>query len=161
MVRHTITADNVAELRAALKDKRNACFAKKLKTVALRGEYGSNELVGTIMGVSPVLVGKWVARYCSGGLEALLNGGGRPRNLSVEEEKEFLVQFEEAGRRGQIKSCVDIADAYYKKVGKKHRGTLCSLLRVHGWRYVRGSSVQSDVENGVQSKDVGCWMPPK
>jgi transposase len=91
--------DNVLELREALMDSRYVAFRKRLEAVALRGEFRSNEVVGTIVGVSPVLVSHWVSAYCNGGLNALLING-RPRNMSVKDEVEFLAQFESAARGG-------------------------------------------------------------
>lgn len=161
MVKYVISVDDVRVLRLAMLDKRNAGFFKRLEAVALRGEFGSNEVVGSIVDVSPVLVSRWVSAYCRGGLNALLVSG-RPRSVGVADEEEFVALFKEAVGDGLVRSVEDFAAIYSKRTGRRcpSKAVVCAILRRHGWRYVRApeGSLGEESDRGVRGSF--CWMPP-
>lgn len=76
-------------------------------------------------------------------------GGRRRENMSIEEEKEFLLPFFEKAKVGGILVVSDIKDALDKRL--RRRAALASaynLLHRHGWRKLAPDKrhPQSDVE---------------
>ena len=138
---YKVTAKNAKELREAMKQKENIKYYKKLQTVALRGEGKENDEISTITGYHEVYVSRLVGIYCNKGLEGLCNDGrkgGNNRNMTLEEEKDFLSEFEKAGTSGQVITIAEIATAYDKKTGKERvsNSTAYYLLNKHGWRQI-------------------------
>jgi len=66
------------------------------------------------------------------------NYGGNNRNMTYEEEKEFLSNFEEAAKKGQMITIAEIAAAYDEATGKVHesKSSVYYLLDKHGWRVI-------------------------
>lgn len=84
-------------------------------------------------------VNKIVHRYKKEGLSSMLGGNykGNHRNLSYEEEVEFLERYEVTAEVGQILEVKEIIIAYEKKVGKKvSKSVVYNLLSRHDWRKV-------------------------
>ena len=138
---YTLTAENIKEIREAMKGKGNLKHYRKLEAVALRGEGKDNEEVGIITGYHPKWVSALVSIYCNEGIGGLLRDGrkgGNNRNMSKEEEEAFLNQFREAAQNGQITTVADIAAAYDEQIEKQHesKSTIYGLLQRHGWRQV-------------------------
>jgi len=138
---YRITAENTKELREAMRERKNSRYYAKLQSVALRGEGKENEEIGAITGYHPAYVSRLVSIYCNNGLSGLCQDGrkgGNNRNMTCEEEKEFLAGFEEAARRGQVTTIEKIATAYDKATGKKHKSksTVYYLLHKHEWREI-------------------------
>ena len=138
---YTLTAENIKEIREAMKDKKNSKYYRRLEAVALRGEGRDNEEVGAITGYHPKWVSALVSIYCNEGIGGLLRDGrkgGNNRNMSKEEEEAFLNQFKEAAQNGQITTVADIAAAYDEQIEKQHesKSTIYGLLQRHGWRQV-------------------------
>jgi transposase len=138
---YTITAENTKALRKAMGEKTNNPYYRKLQAVALRGEGKDNNEIGAITGYHPVWVSHLVALYCKEGLSAICSdrrGGGNNRNMTGDEEKTFLSQFEETSKKGQVTTVAEIAAAYDEKTGKtrESNSTVYYLLHKHGWRLV-------------------------
>jgi transposase len=109
---YIITKENSEEIREAMKKRENAKYYKKLQAVTLRGEGKKNDEIGLITGYPPAYVSHLVSLYSKEGIASLLQDnrkGGNNRNMTPEEEKRFLSQFEEAARNGQIITISDIA----------------------------------------------------
>ena len=138
---YILAAENIEEIRQAMKDKKNIKYYRKLEAVALRGEGRDNYEAGAITGYHPKWVSALVSIYCNEGISGLLRDGrkgGNNRNMSKEQEEEFLNQFKEAAQNGQITTVGDIVTAYDEQTGKQHesKSTVYSLLQRHGWRQV-------------------------
>jgi transposase len=143
---YKITVENTKELRAAMKEKTNKPYYKKLQAVVLRGEGKENGEIGSITGYHPAYVSHLVSVYCNEGLAELCKEkrmGGNNRNMSDEEEKAFLSQFKEAAKAGQIITIAEIAAAYDEKTGKERdsKSTVYYLLHKHGWRQITPQTV--------------------
>ena len=84
------------------------------------------------------MVGKYAKVYLSHGIDGLRDGrkGGNHRNASDREEREFMAQFEDAAKKGQIITVCEIASTYDKHFGKEHKSksTVYYLLHKMGWR---------------------------
>jgi len=138
---YAISSENSKELREAMKQKENMRYYKKLQTVALRGEGKENDEISGITGYHAVYVSHLVGIYCKEGLEGLCKDerkGGNNRNMTPEEEKAFLSQFEETAKNGQVITIDEIAAAYDEKTGKERasKSTAYYLLNKHGWRQI-------------------------
>jgi transposase len=138
---YKITAENSKELREAMKKKENIRFYRKLQAAALRGEGKGNVEISGITGYHAVYVSHLVGIYCNKGLEGLCKDerkGGNNRNMTPEEEKAFLAQFEETAKQGQVITIDEIAAAYDEKTGKDRasKSTAYYLLNKHGWRQI-------------------------
>ena len=138
---YTITAENTKELRESMKENMPARIYRKLQAVALRGEGKNNDEIGAITGFHPAYVSCLVSTYCNEGLDSFLRDGrkgGNNRNMSEAEAAEFLSNFEEQAKNGQIITVEDIAKAYDEAVGKTHESlsTVYYFLHSHGWRQI-------------------------
>ena len=93
---YKISAENaieIEEIRKTITDKK---VDRRLHAVQLRGEGLTNHEIAEKLDTSDKMVSQWVSAYINdGGIEALLPKEriGMHRNLSFEEEKEFLSAF--------------------------------------------------------------------
>ena len=136
-----ISGEAAAEIRKEMKEVKSAKAYRRMEAVALRGEGKTNGEIGEITGFHPDWVGRLAKRYCTEGLDSLIEDGrkgGNHRNMSEESAKEFLAGFEEQAKRGEIITAEKIAAAYDAAVGKEHKSmsTVYYLLHRHGWRMV-------------------------
>ena len=142
---YPITAEQSKELRKAMKREKNARIYRKMETVALRGEGKKNEEIVGLTGYHYDVIGRLCKEYLETGLEEFRTEkrkGGNNRNLSEDEEKAFLAQFEKAAEAGQIITVNEIAAAYDKQFGKEHKSksTVYYLLHKLDFRKVMPQS---------------------
>jgi transposase len=138
---YRISEEDSKELREAMKKVGKAIHYRKMEAVALRGDGKKNEEISDLTGFHPDMVGRFCKEYLEGGLEGLVadgRKGGNRRNASDAEEEEFMAQFEEAAKKGQVISVGEIAAAYDERFGKEHKSksTVYYLLHKMGWRKV-------------------------
>lgn len=134
-----INEDQTQEIIRARKATSDKRVDKRLWAVQLRGEGMKNPKIAEKLDTSEKVVSHWVAAYNKGGIEALLGGkfGGNRRNISYEEEAEFLAEFKEKANKGQLVETSEIAQAYEKRVGHSiGSGQIYRVLHRHGWRKV-------------------------
>ena len=62
---------------------------------------------------------KWINIFANQGIQGLMNKpkGRNQKNMTVEEEEEFLKQFEERAKKGELLSTNEIKQEYIKLVG--------------------------------------------
>lgn len=128
-------------LRQKMDAVKNKNAYRRLQAVALRYEGKQRAEVSEITGFNSQWVGHLCRVYREEGIEGLLKDGrrgGNHRNMSNDEEKAFLLRFEELATKGQLITIDDIALAYDDAVGVKHESlsTVYYLLHKHGWRKV-------------------------
>lgn len=130
-------AAEIKEIRKTITDKR---VDRRLHAVQLRGEGLTNHEIAEKLDTSDKMVSQWVSAYVNdGGINALLPKEriGMHRNLSIEEEKEFLSAYTKQAEAGQIIDLNELKAAYIEKVGHSIGGSqIYRMLERHGWRKV-------------------------
>lgn len=137
---YKISAENAAEIKEVRKTITDKKVDRRLHAVQLRGEGMTNEEIGQKLDTSAKMVSQWVSAYINnGGIAALLPKEriGMHRNLSIEEEKEFLSAYTKQAEAGQILDLNELKAAYIEKVGHSIGGSqIYRMLKRHGWRKV-------------------------
>ena len=101
---YKISAENVAEIEEIRKTITDKKVDRRLYAVQLRGEGLTNDEIAQKLDTSDKMVSQWVSAYINnGGITALLPKEriGMHRNLSIEEEKEFLSAYTKQAEAGQ------------------------------------------------------------
>ena len=128
------TAADIKEVRKTITDKK---VDRRLYAVQLRGEGLTNDEIAQKLDTSDKMVSQWVSAYIkNGGITALLPKEriGMHRNLSIEEEKEFLSAYTKQAEAGQIIDLNELKAAYIEKVGHSIGGSqIYRMLERHGW----------------------------
>ena len=137
---YTISAENAAEIKKVRKTITDKKVDRRLHAVQLRGEGLTNDEIAQKLDTSDKMVSQWVSAYINnGGISALLPKEriGMHRNLSIEEEKEFLSAYTKQAEAGQIIDLNELKAAYIEKVGHSIGGSqIYRMLERHGWRKV-------------------------
>lgn len=127
----------IAEARKRIKDKNTD---RRLRAVQLRGEGLSDKEIAERLETTSNMISYWVRLYVKEGLKGLLpkERKGNHRNMTFKEEEEFLSQFYERAKSGQIIEVSEIKKAYAEKIGfeTKSHGHIYEMLKRHGWRKV-------------------------
>ncbi len=114
MTKYRFTEEEIVEIREARSRNRDKNVDKRLKALELRAEGRTGKEIAEITEYSPWYISKLVAKYREGGIEAITGKhyGGNRRNMTYEEEAEFLTQFIDEADGGHItdvstiKSCL-------------------------------------------------------
>ena len=117
---YKISAENAAEIKEVRKTITDKKVDRRLYAVQLRGEGLTNDEIAQKLDTSDKMVSQWVSAYINnGGITALLPKEriGMHRNLSIEEEKEFLSAYTKQAEAGQIIDLNKLKAAYIEKVG--------------------------------------------
>ncbi len=137
---YKIGAENAAEIKEVRKTITDKKVDRRLHAVQLRGEGLTNDEIAQKLDTSDKMVSQWVSAYINnGGIAALLPKEriGMHRNLSIEEEKEFLSAYTKQAEAGQIIDLNELKAAYIEKVGHSIGGSqIYRMLERHGWRKV-------------------------
>ena len=137
---YKISAENAAEIKEVRKTITDKKVDRRLYAVQLRGEGMTNDEIAQKLDTSDKMVSQWVSAYINnGGITALLPKEriGMHRNLSIEEEKEFLSAYTKQAEAGQIIDLNKLKAAYIEKVGHSIGGSqIYRMLERHGWRKV-------------------------
>ena len=137
---YRISAENAAEIEEIRKTITDKKVDRRLHAVQLRGEGMTNREIAEKLDTSDKMVSQWVSAYINGGgIKALLPKEriGMHRNLSFEEEKEFLSAYTKKAEAGQIIDLNELKAAYIEKVGHSIGGSqIYRVLERQGWRKV-------------------------
>ena len=137
--KYKITADQKAEIEQARTKNKNKRVETKLKALSMRADGASAKKISEATGYHPAYVSTLVSKYVHGGLEAIIGNhyGGNRRNMSFEEEQEFLRPFMEKAAKGQLLDTTELEIAYEEAVGHHiSSGQIYRVLWRHGWRKV-------------------------
>jgi len=138
--RYEITNEQRLELERARKENKGKNVDTRLRALIMRAEGKSRKEIGEACEYHPVYVSELVAKYCNGGLSAIVENhyGGNHRNMSFEKEEEFLKQFKEQAAAGQMIETSAIKVAYEKALGRSlnSRSQIYYVLHRHGWRSI-------------------------
>lgn len=134
---YKISAENAAEIKEVRKTITDKKVDRRLYAVQLRGEGLTNDEIAQKLDTSDKMVSQWVSAYINnGGIAALLPKEriGMHRNLSIEEEKEFLSAYTKQAEAGQIIDLNELKATYIEKVGHSIGGSqIYRMLERHGW----------------------------
>ena len=137
--KYEITAEQKAEIEQAKGKNKDKKVEYRLKALSMRADGASAKKIGEATGYHPAYISTLVSKYIRGGLEAITGKhyGGNRRNMSIEEEQEFLEPYIERAVQGQLLDTAEIEIAYEKAVGHHiSSGQIYRVLRRHGWRKV-------------------------
>lgn len=129
----------IQELEKARKNTTNKNEDLRFKTIILKLKGMKTKEIAKKLDIGESTVFEWIRKYKKGSIEALKNKkrGGNHRNLSLEEEREFLKAFEEKAKKGQIVTAKEIEKAYIEKVGHSiGNGQIYYVLKRHGFRKI-------------------------
>lgn len=140
MAKYKIKEKEIQEIKEARKTINDKKADKRLRAVQLRGEGLSDKEIAEILETTSNMVSYWSRLYVKEGLKGLLpkKRKGNHRNMTFEEEEEFLSEFYERAEAGEIVEVSEIKKAYAEKIGfeSKSHGHIYEMLKRHGWRKV-------------------------
>ena len=132
------TEEEKSEIKKAYKKTHTPKDRSRLLCVKLRVVNGlSLEEIARITEYALSTVSHIISSYNRFGIEALAikKYGGNHRNVTPEEEKEFLELFNQQALAGEILEVSEIITAYSNILDKKvSKSTVYDLLNRNGWR---------------------------
>jgi transposase len=135
-----ISESSLAKLSMMMEEVGASADFRRLQSVYLGGQGLSVEEISKIVLYSISHIKRIWTAYFKGGVEALAvkPKGGRHRcNLSLEEEKELIAQYMQAGKNGHILEIGPLHRGLCEKVGRPVAETTAYRLAYrHGWRKI-------------------------
>ena len=128
--------NKIEQARKINKDKQ---IENRLKVLSLRCQGMKQEEIAKVTGFARSHVCSIIKQYFEQGITYVSEKHykGNHRNLSFEEELEFLQQYKEKAEKGHIVSVKEMELAYIKKVGHKvSKGQIYNVLHRHNWRKI-------------------------
>ena len=117
--KYTFTEDDIIQISNARKRNHDKQIEKRLHVLVLR--YNGKKLseIVAITGFARSHVSNLIRKYFEEGLSAISEKHyhGNRRNMSLEDEREFVEAYREQAESGQVIEAKAIRDAYEKKVG--------------------------------------------
>lgn len=157
------TQEEKIEIKKAYKKTHNPKDRSILLCVKLRVVNGlSSEEISKITEYSLSRVSHLISLYNRFGIEelAIKKYGGNHRNMTPEEEKEFLEPFRQQALAGEILEVSEIINAYANKLNKKvSKSTVYDLLHRHDWRKVMPRSEHPNKANdeAIEAYKKNVW----
>jgi len=136
---YKISEEQILQLKKERKQNNDKNVEKRLRAVQLRGEGIENEEVSKIVEAHPKVVSRWFCQYAKNGISALMKSKrtGNRRNMSLEEERDFIAKFKDKAEKGQFVTVKEIKIAYCEKIGHKcGNGQIYRVLKRQNWRKV-------------------------
>ena len=133
------TKKEIYELEKARKNTNNKKEEVRLKAMILKLQGVTTREISEKLDVAMSTIFEWLRKYKKSSIDVLKNKKriGNNRNLTFEEEKEFLRQFEERAEKGQIITAKEIEKAYRELVGHSiGNGQIYYVLKRHGFRKI-------------------------
>jgi transposase len=134
---YKITEKQMAEISEERKRNKDKDVEKRLRSILLRGEGKSYKEIAAITEAHPKVISRWFCNYVKNGLKVLLKGDyiGNRRNMSLEEEREFIHLFKEKAEKGEYVTVKEIKIAYCKRIGHIcGKGQIYRVLKRQQWR---------------------------
>ena len=161
---YKITEEISNEIRMIRKKIKNKSEDIRLHAVELRGLGKKNKEIAEILEIHEKVVSKWISIFSNQGTQGLMNKpkGGNHRNMTFEQEEEFLKQFEERTKKGELLSTNEIKEAYIESVGHSiGHEQIYRVLKRHGYRKImprsRHPKKASDEEIEQSKKKLPIW----
>ena len=136
---YKITEEISNEIRMIRKKIKNKSEDIRLHAVELRGLGKKNKEIAEILEIHEKVVSKWISIFSNQGTQGLMNKpkGVNHRNMTFEQEEEFLKQFEERAKKGELLNTNEIKQEYIKLVGHNiGHEQIYRVLRRHGYRKI-------------------------
>ncbi|MDY6018082.1 MAG: helix-turn-helix domain-containing protein [Anaerococcus sp.] len=131
--------DQIKELEKARKNTTNKREDLRYKAIILKLKGVKVKEITEKLDIGRTTLFTWFNNYKKDSISGLKNKKrpGNHRNLTVEEEKEFLKQFEEKAEKGQIVTAKEIEKAYVELVGHPiGSGHIYYILKRNGFRKI-------------------------
>lgn len=138
-----LTAEQMAEIKAAKAKNRDKQIGKRLTVLELVGEGMERAEIARITGFSVSYVPKLAAAYRKSGIGAIIDNHyhGNRRNLTIEEEADLLRPFRERAEAGQMVDVREIKAEYDKAVGHETGSSqIYFVLKRQNWRKIKPRS---------------------
>jgi len=129
------------QLANALKQAKSKSEFQRVQCLWLRASLGlAADEVATAIGWQPTSVRRLQAQYLKEGkqvLQAVGRGGRRNQNLTVEQERQLLAEFDARAERAGMLEVSQIRRAYEDAVGHPvPKSTVCRMLARQDWRKI-------------------------
>ena len=138
-MKYIFSPEQYAEIRKARRQNRDKQIDKRLQVLEMRSEGKGLGEIADLTGFHRSHVSNLIRKYFEEGLQAVSEKHylGNRRNMSIEEEAQFLEQFRVKAEQGHLLDIHEIRDAYEKEAG--HSISCAQVYRVlhrQGWRKV-------------------------
>lgn len=134
------TSEQVNELKIAMSKNKNKSVDRRLRVVWMKQENKSMEEITARTGYSESHARLIITKYNKSGISALTanNYKGNHRNMSVEEERDFVESFKERANNGEFTTVKEIKEKYEELVGHKiGNGHIYTILKRHKGRKIK------------------------
>ena len=138
-MKYKFSEEQQAEIKAARRANRDKQIDKRLEVLELRCEGVSQKEIAEKTGYHRSHICNLIKMYFEKGLQAVAETHylGNRRNMSFEEETEFLEQFKQKADQGQMLDTREIENAYRERVGHSiGHAQIYNVLQLHGWRKI-------------------------
>ncbi|MBO5570745.1 MAG: helix-turn-helix domain-containing protein [Clostridia bacterium] len=138
-MKYQISPEQYAEILAAKKANRDKQIDARLNVLVLRYEGNNLAEIAKETGFHRSHVSGLIRQYFEEGLTAISEKHykGNRRNLSLEEEREFLEKYRQQAEQGQLVSIQEMERDYEERVGHPiGSGQIYRVLKRQGWRKV-------------------------
>lgn len=136
----TYTEEQKREINKAYKESRNAKERTRLLSVKLRVTKGmSTKQIADITELSESFINETISNYTLNGLESIKakKQTSHNRNMTAEQEAEFLKPYREKAIAGEILEISNIIKDYEKLLGREvAKTTVYDMLHRNNWRKV-------------------------
>ena len=134
--KYEISKEKIDELQSARENNRDKNVDRRLRALILHAEGHTGRKISEITGYNEKYLYALYRKYLTKGLEGITGKhyGGNHRNMTYEEESEFLAQFVDKADGGRITDVSAIKTAYDEKIGHDTgHGQIYYVLHRHGW----------------------------
>ena len=139
--RKEISKEKKIRIGKILSETKTKSEFQKAQTVWLRASLGMTSLdISKAVGISDGRVRVIISTYFKRGETSLINlprGGRKREHMTLEEENEFINNYIEKSKAGEIIIVNEIKNEYENKIGKTTpKSTIYRILARHGWRKI-------------------------
>lgn len=130
--KYEISKEKIDELQSVQKNTRDKNVDRRLRVLILHTEGQMGRKISEITGYNEKYLYALYRKYLTKGFESITGKhyGGNHRNMTYEEESEFLAQFIDEADGGRITDVSTIKTAYDEKIG---HDTGHGQIYWHGW----------------------------
>ena len=134
------TSEQIAEIQKARKENTNKNVERRLRILLLKNEGKTTTYIAEKTEYNPTYARSLITKYFNEGLQAIIGKKrvGNRRNITFEQETEFIEQFKGKADKGELVTVKEIKNAYCELIGHKcGKGQIYRVLARHGWRKIK------------------------